>query len=83
MVMQKLTGVFATVQLCAGQMIKQGTGGTIVCIASVAAHKAMFPQTCAAYIASKWAVRGLVKQIAGELAVHKIRCNSISPGYSN
>jgi sorbose reductase len=61
-------------------MIKQGTGGNIVCISSVAGHKAMSPQTCSAYIASKWAVRGLVKQIAGELAVHRIRCNSISPG---
>jgi NAD(P)-dependent dehydrogenase (short-subunit alcohol dehydrogenase family) len=76
----QLIGVIATIQLCAAYMIKQGTGGNIVCIASVAAHKAMFPQTCSAYVASKWAVRGLVKQVAGELAVHKIRCNSISPG---
>ncbi|RFU33155.1 hypothetical protein B7463_g3189, partial [Scytalidium lignicola] len=75
-----VTGVFSTVQLCAGHMIKQGTGGTIVCIASTAAHKAMVPQTITAYVASKWAVRGMVKQIAGELADKKIRCNSISPG---
>jgi NAD(P)-dependent dehydrogenase (short-subunit alcohol dehydrogenase family) len=61
-------------------MIKQGTGGSIVAIASSASHGSMFPQTLTAYVASKFAVRGLVKQVAGELAEHKIRVNSISPG---
>ena len=57
------------------------TGGSIVCIASTAGHKSLAPQEIAAYTASKFAVRGMTKQIAGELAKHKIRVNSVSPGY--
>lgn len=30
---------------------------------------------------TKWAVRGLVRQAAGELGQHGIRVNSLSPGY--
>ncbi|EXJ56084.1 hypothetical protein A1O7_09015 [Cladophialophora yegresii CBS 114405] len=73
-------GVFLTVQLCAAKMSAQGTGGSVVCISSTAGHRSLFPQTISAYTASKYAVRGLVKQIASELAQHKIRVNSISPG---
>ncbi|KAK5202016.1 hypothetical protein LTR16_000684 [Cryomyces antarcticus] len=69
-----------TVQHCAAQMVKQKTGGNIVCISSAAGHHGCAPMTCAAYVASKHAVLGLVKQVAGELAEHGIRCNSISPG---
>lgn len=61
-------------------MVRQGTGGSIVCIASVAAHKSLAPQQIVAYTASKFAVRGMAKQVAGELAQHHIRVNSISPG---
>jgi len=61
-------------------MKSQGTGGSIVCISSTAGHKSLTPQGIAAYSASKWAVRGLAKQVAGELTQYNIRCNSISPG---
>ncbi|KAK4998934.1 hypothetical protein LTR66_001924 [Elasticomyces elasticus] len=75
-----IIGVMYTVQHCAAQMVKQNTGGNIVCISSSAGHHGCAPMTCAAYVASKHAVLGLVKQVAGELAQHGIRCNSISPG---
>ncbi|KAK4998999.1 hypothetical protein LTR66_001878 [Elasticomyces elasticus] len=75
-----VVGVMYTVQHCAAQMVKQKTGGNIVCISSSAGHHGCAPMTCAAYVASKHAVLGLVKQVAGELAQHGIRCNSISPG---
>ncbi|KAK5272374.1 hypothetical protein LTR99_001765 [Exophiala xenobiotica] len=75
-----VNGVFFTVQHCAAHMIKQGTGGRVVCIASTAGHRSLYPQTIAAYTASKYAVRGIVKQVAAEMAPHNIRVNSISPG---
>jgi len=34
-----------------------------------------------AYVASKFAVRGMTKQVAVEFGPQKIRCNSICPGY--
>lgn len=67
-------------QLCCAKMVEQGQGGSIVCISSTAGHRSLFPQTITAYTASKYAVRGLVKQVAAEMAEHKIRVNSISPG---
>ncbi|KAK7187553.1 short-chain dehydrogenase reductase sdr [Paraphaeosphaeria sporulosa] len=75
-----LTGVFFTLQHCAAKMVEQKTGGSIVCISSTAGHKSLAPQTIAAYTASKFAVRGLAKQVAHEMAKHNIRVNSISPG---
>jgi len=61
-------------------MVEQKTGGSIVCISSTAGHMSLYPQTICAYTASKFAVRGVTKQIARELAQYNIRVNSISPG---
>ncbi|KIW88707.1 uncharacterized protein Z519_10753 [Cladophialophora bantiana CBS 173.52] len=75
-----VNGVFYTVQHCTAKMVQQGTGGTVVCIASTAGHKSLAPQEIAAYTASKYAVRGIAKHVAHELAKYGIRVNSISPG---
>jgi sorbose reductase len=76
----QVNGVFFTVQHCAAKMVQQKTGGSIVCMSSTAGHKALSPQTIAAYTASKYAVRGIAKQVAHEMAPYNIRVNSISPG---
>ncbi|KAI8959250.1 NAD(P)-binding protein [Daldinia sp. FL1419] len=60
------------------QMIKQGSGGTIVNIASINAFK---PQpTMPAYTAAKHALIGLTKHGAMEGGPHNIRVNAIAPG---
>ena len=76
-----LNGSFIVTQAAARHMIRQGTGGSVVFIASMSGHIVNWPQPQSAYNASKAGVRHLMKSLAAEWAVHKIRCNSISPGY--
>ena len=74
------TGVFYCMQAELEQMVKQGTGGAIVNIASIAGLKAQ-PYT-SAYTAAKHAVVGLTKTAAHEYARHKIRVNAVCPGFT-
>jgi len=54
-------------------------GGAIVNISSIAGQVG-FPGA-AAYVGSKWAVRGMTKTAAIELAPDHIRVNSVHPGF--
>ncbi|KAG0647013.1 NADP-dependent mannitol dehydrogenase [Hyphodiscus hymeniophilus] len=80
-------GTYYAAQLAAAQMAKQEPtdfnprGGSIVFIASIAAHVASKGQTTSDYCASKGAVVSLAKALGVELAAFGIRVNSISPGY--
>ncbi|KIV94174.1 hypothetical protein PV10_01963 [Exophiala mesophila] len=74
-------GTFFATQLAVKQMIKQGSGGSIVLIASQSAHIALPGYRMAAYNASKGGVMMLSKVLAVELAPHQIRVNTISPGF--
>lgn len=58
--------------------LKAAGGGSIVNIASCVAMRGVSDQF--AYAASKWAVRGMTKCAAIELAKHNIRVNSVNPG---
>ena len=74
-----LKGVFLATQAVAAQMIAQGKGGKILNITSVdALHPSMVG--LAAYDASKHGVWGFTKNVALELAPHKIWVNAIAPG---
>jgi 3alpha(or 20beta)-hydroxysteroid dehydrogenase len=71
------TGVYFGMQAVIEPMRAVG-GGSIINISSLAglrATKSMF-----AYATSKWAVRGMSKAAAQDLASFKIRVNSIHPG---
>lgn len=79
-------GTFFTAQLAALQMTKQekdprsSSVGSIVIIASIAAHRASKGQFLSDYCATKGAVASMAKEIAVELAESGIRVNYISPG---
>lgn len=76
-----VTGVFLTAQAAAKAMVQQGRGGAIITTASISGHIINIPQQVSHYCASKAAVIQLTKGMAVELAPHKIRVNSVSPGY--
>lgn len=74
-----LKGVFLTTKYVSQQMIAQGKGGKIINVTSIdALHPSMIG--LAAYDASKHGVWGFTKNVALELAPHKIWVNAIAPG---
>lgn len=73
-----LTGTALCCKYQMQQMIKQGSGGTIVNIASINAFR---PQpNMPAYTAAKHALLGLTKHASMEGGPHAIRVNAIAPG---
>ncbi len=74
-----LGGVFLCTKYVSEQMITQGKGGKIINITSI---DALHPSSVglAHYDASKHGVWGFTKNVALELAPHKIWVNAIAPG---
>lgn len=73
-----LKGVFLGMKHQARQMMRQGTGGTIVNVASLNAHVPMHAGS--AYVAAKAGVELLSRNGALEFAAFGIRVNAILPG---
>ena len=69
-------GTFLGMNAVAPAMISQ-KAGSIVNISSVAGMRGL---RAVAYVASKWAVRGMTKTAAAELGSSNVRVNSIHPG---
>jgi 3alpha(or 20beta)-hydroxysteroid dehydrogenase len=70
-------GVFLGMKSVTGSMSRAG-GGSIVNISSTAGLQGL--PYLGAYVASKWAVRGLTKTAAIDLGHKNIRVNSVHPG---
>ncbi len=73
-----LYGPFVVSQLAARQMVAQGDGGKIVNISSV--HEDIPFPGYASYCVSKGGLRMLTRNLAIELAPHRINVNTIAPG---
>jgi len=71
------TGVFVGMQTVAPHMRAQNSG-SIINISSIAGLSGV--AMAQAYAASKWAVRGMTKSAAMELASENVRVNSVHPG---
>lgn len=72
-------GVFLTFRAAARHMVDRGQGGSLVATASTAAVEGAGRNSH--YGASKGAVTSYVRALAVELARHRIRANSILPGW--
>ena len=72
-------GVFLTFRAAARHMAQHGQGGSLVATASTAAVEGAARNSH--YGASKGAVTSFVRALAVELARHKVRVNSILPGW--
>lgn len=78
-VMVNQVGVYLGMQAAAPAMKAGNRGGSIINISSIDGIIGM--PFVAGYVSSKFAVRGMTKTAALELAQHGIRVNSVHPGY--
>jgi 3-oxoacyl-[acyl-carrier protein] reductase len=76
--LNNVTQVFYLFQVVSRQMIAQGTGGSMVALASVDGIAAAAMH--APYGAAKAGVISLAKSFAQELGLHGIRVNTVAPG---
>lgn len=74
-----LRSSFFVAQAAARRMIKQGIAGSLIHIGSQMGHVAA--QRRSLYCASKWALEGMSKAFALDLAAHRIRSNIIAPTF--
>jgi NAD(P)-dependent dehydrogenase (short-subunit alcohol dehydrogenase family) len=77
-ILNNVTQVFYLFQVVSRQMIRQGTGGSMVALASVDGIAAAAMH--APYGAAKAGVISLAKSFAQELGRHGIRVNAVAPG---
>lgn len=73
-------GVFLGMKAVLPSMLACGAG-SIINVSSIAGIVAIYGAPNIAYVASKFAVRGMTKQVAVDYGSQNIRANSVHPGY--
>lgn len=76
-----LTGVFLCFRAAINDLISRRAPGSLIAVASVAAFHSQ--PTKASYSAAKAGIIGLVRSAAAEVAEHGIRCNALTPGWTD
>jgi len=76
-----ITGEFIVARAAGRIMIEKGIHGSIINMASMSGSVVNVPQWQCSYNTSKAGVIHMTRSLAAEWAEHKIRVNSISPGY--
>lgn len=74
-----LKSAFFVAQACVKRMIESGTQGSLIHMGSQMGHVGGTKRTL--YCASKWALEGMNKAMALDLAPHGIRSNTIAPTF--
>ncbi|WP_027284714.1 SDR family NAD(P)-dependent oxidoreductase [Rubritepida flocculans] len=74
-----LRGAFLVAQQAARRMVEAGRGGSIIHVASILGERVI--PGVASYTAAKAGLLHLTRQMAVELARHRIRVNALAPGY--
>lgn len=74
----KMTGSFLMCQAVIPVMVKQGNGGSIINISSIAGKRGFL--NTAAYCAANAGIQGFTQALALELAPYNIRVNAVCPG---
>lgn len=72
-----LIGVWKTIKATVPHLLEQDQGGSVIIIASISGIVAEL--NVGHYAASKHGANGLMRTLAGELAPHNIRVNSVNP----
>ncbi|KXF52254.1 3-ketoacyl-ACP reductase [Rhodococcus sp. SC4] len=72
-----LTGVWHTTSVAVPHLVDRGRGGSVILISSTAGLRGI--PNVAHYNAAKHGVVGLARTLANELALHRIRVNTIHP----
>jgi NAD(P)-dependent dehydrogenase (short-subunit alcohol dehydrogenase family) len=75
-----LNGFFLCASEAVPRMVRQGSGGSIVSVASTAAFVGLPGR--GAYCAAKAGILGLTRALALEVATAKIRVNAVAPGFT-
>ncbi len=74
-----LKSAFFVAQACAKRLIETGTSGSLIHMGSQMGH--VGGPNRSLYCASKWAMEGMNKAMALDLAAHGIRSNTIAPTF--
>ena len=74
----KIHGSYYASKAAAQAMIRQGSGGSIVMVSSIAGK--IQPRNFAAYVVANMGLQGLTGSLSKELGEHQINVNTVCPG---